>query len=97
MHFDYKFNSAVLEDYYHVSPEFRDRYLAAGIFNLRVWRQDSSLVAHKGSAASKAVSRQLSAVSQQAYQARRMLAARSQRRTADKRRPASLRVLRDLL
>ena len=25
---DYKFSSAVLEDYYHVSPEWRDMYLA---------------------------------------------------------------------
>lgn len=32
---DYKFSSAVLEDYYHVSPAWRDRYLAAGAFNLR--------------------------------------------------------------
>jgi hypothetical protein len=32
---DYKFSSAVLEDYYHVSPGWRDRFLAAGVFNLR--------------------------------------------------------------
>jgi hypothetical protein len=32
---DYKFSSAVLEDYYHVSPAWRDRYLAASVFNLR--------------------------------------------------------------
>src|SRR5262249_43280629 len=32
---DYKFSSAVLEDYYHVSPAWRDRYLAASAFNLR--------------------------------------------------------------
>ena len=31
---DYKFSSAVLEDYYHVSPAWRDRYLAASSFNL---------------------------------------------------------------
>jgi hypothetical protein len=31
---DYKFSSAVLEDYYHVSPPWRDRYLAASSFNL---------------------------------------------------------------
>ncbi len=31
---DYKFSSAVLEDYYHVSPPGRDRYLAASTFNL---------------------------------------------------------------
>jgi hypothetical protein len=32
---DYKFSSAVLEDYYHVSPGARDKYLASGVFNLR--------------------------------------------------------------
>jgi hypothetical protein len=32
---DYKFSSAVLEDYYHVSPAWRDRFLAAGVYNLR--------------------------------------------------------------
>jgi hypothetical protein len=32
---DYKFSSAALEDYYHVSPEWRERYLAASVFNLR--------------------------------------------------------------
>lgn len=31
---DYKFSSAVLEDYYHISPACRDRYLAASVFNL---------------------------------------------------------------
>lgn len=32
---DYKFSSAVLEDYYNVSPAWRDRYLASSVFNLR--------------------------------------------------------------
>ena len=32
---DYKFSSAVLEDYYHVSPVFRDRYLAANTYWLK--------------------------------------------------------------
>jgi hypothetical protein len=32
---DYKFSSAVLEDYRHVSPAWRDRYLAANVFKLR--------------------------------------------------------------
>jgi hypothetical protein len=32
---DYKFSSAVLEDYRAVSPAWRDRYLAASVFNLR--------------------------------------------------------------
>lgn len=32
---DYKFSSAVLEDYAHVSPAWRDRFLAANMFWLR--------------------------------------------------------------
>jgi hypothetical protein len=32
---DYKFSSAVLEDYQNVSPDWRERYLAASVFNLR--------------------------------------------------------------
>ncbi len=32
---DYKYSSAVLEDCYSVSPEFRNRYLAASVFKLR--------------------------------------------------------------
>lgn len=32
---DYKFSSAVLEDYAHVSPEWRDRLLASSMFQLR--------------------------------------------------------------
>ncbi|HUG91429.1 MAG TPA: twin-arginine translocation signal domain-containing protein [Planctomycetaceae bacterium] len=32
---DYKFSSAVLEDYYHISPEWRNRFLASGMYNLR--------------------------------------------------------------
>jgi hypothetical protein len=32
---DYKFSSAVLEDYLNVSAAWRDRYLAASVFNLR--------------------------------------------------------------
>jgi hypothetical protein len=32
---DYKFSSAVLEDYYNVSPAWRDMYLALSVFNLR--------------------------------------------------------------
>lgn len=31
---DYKFSSAVLEDYYHTSPEFRDTFLATSAFRL---------------------------------------------------------------
>ncbi len=32
---DYKFSSAALEDYYHTSPAWRNRYLATSMFNLR--------------------------------------------------------------
>lgn len=32
---DYKFSSAALEDYYHISPEWRNRYLASSVFKLR--------------------------------------------------------------
>ncbi len=32
---DYKFSSAVLEDYYHVSPAWRNQYLAANVVQLR--------------------------------------------------------------
>jgi hypothetical protein len=32
---DYKFSSAALEDYYHVTPAWRNRYLAMSMFNLR--------------------------------------------------------------
>ncbi len=31
---DYKFSSAVLEDYYHASPQWRDRYLASSLLLL---------------------------------------------------------------
>ena len=32
---DYKFSSAVLEDYEFMAPKWRDRYLAASVFNLK--------------------------------------------------------------
>ena len=32
---DYKFSSAVLEDYVHISPEWRDEFLAMSVFNLK--------------------------------------------------------------
>ena len=42
---DYKFSSAVLEDYQNISPVWRDRYLAASVFNLRgSGEPDNSLV-----------------------------------------------------
>jgi len=30
---DYKFSSAALEDFYHVSPAWRNRYLASSLFH----------------------------------------------------------------
>lgn len=43
---DYKFSSAVLEDYYHVSPDWRNEYLAANVVNLRgSSERDNPLVA----------------------------------------------------
>ena len=42
---DYKFSSAVLEDYYHFSPEWRDVYLASNVFKLQSsTARDNSLV-----------------------------------------------------
>jgi hypothetical protein len=42
---DYKFSSAVLEDFHHVSPTWRNRFLAASVFNLRgSGDKDNSLV-----------------------------------------------------
>jgi len=43
---DYKFSSAVLEDVQHLSPEWRERFLAASVFNLRGSEgEDNPLVA----------------------------------------------------
>lgn len=43
---DYKFSSAVFEDFRHLSPPWRDRFLAASVFNLRGSRDaDNALVA----------------------------------------------------
>ncbi|PHS09660.1 MAG: hypothetical protein COA78_11870 [Blastopirellula sp.] len=32
---DYKFSSAILEDYYHISPKWRELYLASNLFKLK--------------------------------------------------------------
>ena len=43
---DYKYSSAVLEDYYNISSKWRDLYLASGVFNLRSSEdRDNQLVA----------------------------------------------------
>jgi hypothetical protein len=39
---DYKFSSAVLEDYLHVSPAWRDRFLATSVFNLKGSTEDDN-------------------------------------------------------
>ena len=42
---DYKFSSAVLEDYLHVSPAWRDKFLATSVFNLKgSGAEDNNLV-----------------------------------------------------
>lgn len=42
---DYKFSSAVLEDYYHASPEWRDLYLATSVYQLNGAKEpDNQLV-----------------------------------------------------
>lgn len=48
---DYKFSSAILEDFQNVSPAWRDKYLASGMFNLRGSSgPDNQLVARTRSA-----------------------------------------------
>jgi len=43
---DYKFSSAVLEDYHNISPQMRDRFLAASVFWLQgSGKKDTGLVA----------------------------------------------------
>ena len=32
---DYKFSSAALEDFYHATPQWRNRFLATSMFNLK--------------------------------------------------------------
>ena len=51
---DYKFSSAVLEDYYHVSPGWRDKYLAASVYNLRGSRAPDTALVERSRAALKA-------------------------------------------
>lgn len=42
---DYKFSSAALEDFYNIAPEFRNRYLATSVFNLKgTEHKDNKLV-----------------------------------------------------
>ena len=42
---DYKFSSAALEDYYHVTPAWRGAFLASSMFNLRgTGHRDNNLI-----------------------------------------------------
>jgi hypothetical protein len=51
---DYKFSSAVLEDYYHISPEWRDVYLASNVFKLRSSQDRDNALVERTRAALKA-------------------------------------------
>jgi hypothetical protein len=50
---DYKFSSAILEDFYNVSPEWRNRYLAMNVFKLRSARDDDNNLVQRARAALK--------------------------------------------
>ena len=50
---DYKFSSAILEDYHHISPKMRGRFLAASVFWLQgSGKKDTDLVARTRAAIS---------------------------------------------
>jgi hypothetical protein len=51
---DYKFSSAILEDYYHVSPEWRNFYLALNVAKLRSARDSDNKLVERSRAALKA-------------------------------------------
>jgi hypothetical protein len=51
---DYKFSSAILEDYYHVSPEWRDLYLALNVAKLRSARDADNKLVERSRAALQA-------------------------------------------
>jgi hypothetical protein len=44
---DYKFSSAVLEDYWHLSPRFRAPFLASSVFNLRGTAHSDNNLVHR--------------------------------------------------
>ncbi len=48
---DYKFSSAVLEDFYNVSPNWRNRCLAASVFKLRGSQDADNKLTHNAAAA----------------------------------------------
>jgi hypothetical protein len=52
---DYKFSSAALEDYYHVTPAWRGAFLASSMFNLRgTGHRDNNLIERTRAALEKA-------------------------------------------
>lgn len=51
---DYKFSSAVLEDYYQISPKWRDRCLATSVFKLRGTQDRDNQLMEKAVTAIKA-------------------------------------------
>jgi hypothetical protein len=48
---DYKFSSAIFEDYYHVSPQWRNKYLALNMFKLRSASDDDNSLVQRTRAA----------------------------------------------
>jgi hypothetical protein len=52
---DYKFSAAVLEDFYHISPDWRNRFLAASVFKLRGSSDKNNQLIQKATDALKAV------------------------------------------
>ncbi len=52
---DYKFSAAVLEDFYHISPTWRNRCLAASVFKLRGTADRDNQLIQKVTTALKAV------------------------------------------
>ncbi len=53
---DYKFSSAILEDFYNVSPEWRNQYLALNVFKLRSARDSDNDLVQRARAALNALS-----------------------------------------
>jgi hypothetical protein len=51
---DYKFSSAVLEDYYHLSPPWRNLYLALNLFKMRSATEPDNRLVERTRAALKA-------------------------------------------
>ena len=48
---DYKFSAAALEDFYHVSPAWRDRFLASSVYWLKGSRGNDTPLLQRARAA----------------------------------------------